>query len=46
MKLPTQFIKRSHDFLWSAGIVTCSALHRRLELLIRQDAAMKPVMGG
>jgi hypothetical protein len=40
MKLLAQYIKRSHDFLWSADIDTSSALRRRLVLTLRTAYAV------
>lgn len=40
MKLLTQYIKRSHDFLWSADIGASPALRRRLVLTLRTVCAV------
>jgi hypothetical protein len=37
MKLLTQYIKRSHDFLWSSDIGASPALRRRLVMTLRTD---------
>jgi hypothetical protein len=45
MKLLTQFIKHSHDFLWSEDIDTSSTLHRRLVLTLRTVYAVGRDLG-